>query len=148
MGVRAPLNPETDLVSELKQSLDYMDVFWICFKLTADPELEFLRHSLADLKPNHPGKSTGGQFITDHVDQAAGLVTGFFLLLPGVTVPGIVLCSADDTEEVTFDLAAVWKKLLQMYLHDLFQGDESAFGNRNPPRTVGRNLEADEQRLI
>ena len=125
-----------------------MDIFWIYFKLTADPELEFLRHSLADLKPNHPGKSTGGQFITDHVDQAAGLVTGFFLLLPGLTFPWIVLCSADDTEEVTFDPAAAWKKLLQMCLHDLFQGDESAFGNGNPPRTVGRNLEADEQRLI
>ena len=104
-----------------------MDVFWICFKLTANPELELLRHSLADLKPNHPGKSTRGQFITDHVDQAAGLVTGFFLLLPGVTVPGIVLCSADDTEEVTFDPDAALKKLLQMCLHDLFQGDESAF---------------------
>ena len=60
-----------------------MDIFWIYFKLTADPELEFLRRSLADLKPNHPSKSTGGHFITDHVDQAAGLVTGFFLLLPG-----------------------------------------------------------------
>ena len=94
LEIRAPLNLETGQVSELKQSLDYMDVFWICFKLTADPELELLRHSLADLKPNHPGKSAGGQFITDHVDQAAGLVTGFFLLLPGVTVPGIVLCSA------------------------------------------------------
>ena len=125
-----------------------MVVFWICFKLTADPELELLRHSLADLKPNHPGKSTGGQFITDHVDQAGGLVTGLFLLLPGVTVPGIVLCSADDTEEVTFDPAAVRKKPLQICLQDLFQGDESAFGNGNPPRTVGWNLEADEQRLI
>ena len=87
-----------------------MDVFWICFKLTADPELELLRHSLADLKPNHPGKSTGGQYIGEHVDQAAGLVTGFFLLLPGVTVPGIVLSSADDTEEVTFDPDDAWKK--------------------------------------
>ena len=125
-----------------------MDVFWICFKLTADPELELLRHSLADLKPNHSGKSPGGQFITDHVDQAAGLVTGFFLLLPGVTVPWIVLCSADDTEEVTFDPAAARKKLLQMCLQDLFQGDESSFGYRNPPRTVGRNLEAVKQRLI
>ena len=124
-----------------------MDMFWFCF-YEADPELEFLRHSLADLKPNHPGKSTGGQFITDHVDQAAGLVTGFFLLLPGVTVPGIVLCSADDTEEVTFDPAAARKTLLQICLQDLFQGDESDFGNTNPPRTVGRNLEADEQRLI
>ena len=98
-----------------------MDIFWIYFKLTADPELEFLRHSLADLKPNHPCKSPGGQFITDHVDQAAGLVTGFFLLLPRVTVPGIVLCSADDMEEVTFDPAAARKKLLQMCLQDLFQ---------------------------
>ena len=125
-----------------------MDVFWICFKLTADLEFEFLRHSLADLKPNHPGKSTGGQFITDHVDQAAGLVTGFFLLLPGVTVPWIVLCSSDVTEEVTFDPTAARKKLLQICLQDLFQGDESSFGNGNPPRTVGWNLEADEQRLI
>ena len=125
-----------------------MDIFWICFKLTTDPELEFLRHSLADLKPNHLCKSSGGQFITDHVDQAAGLVNGFFLLLPGVTVLRIVLYSEDDTEEVTFDPAAARKKLLQMCLHDLFQGDESAFGNGNPPRTVGRNLEADEQRLI
>ena len=44
--------------------------------------------------------------------------------------------------------AAAWKKLLLIWLQDLFQGDESAFGNGNPPRTVGRNLEADEQRLI
>ena len=127
LEIRAPLNLETGQVSERKQSLDQMDVFWICFKLTRDPELELLRHSLADLKPNHPGKSPGGQFITDHVDQVARLVTGFFLLLPWVTVPGVVFCSADDTEEVAFDSVAERKKLFQMCLHDLFQGDESAF---------------------
>ena len=59
-----------------------------------------------------------------------------------------MLASTNDTEGLTFDPAAAWKKLLQICFHDLFQGDESAFGNRNPPQTVGRNLEADEQRLI
>ena len=34
LEVRAPLGLEMGQISELKQSLDYTDVFWICFKLT------------------------------------------------------------------------------------------------------------------